>query len=212
MSDTKYDIVTIKNEQNQVIQKLSYCDGVLNGVSEFISPISGNITQTMNFSNGKLDGDVNTYDNDGNLTAKLKYKNGEICGECLFFSNSTLMTKSEYQNNLLDGITTIYNQDGSISSTIEYKKGKKHGKSSFYQDNKLFKIENYQNSKLHGESIIFSHDDPTKILQIINYDQGLLDGYSKKYYDNGNIKEIIKYSHGSKVSCRKFSVEGVEID
>lgn len=212
MSDTKYSIVTIKNGQDKVIQRLSYRNGILNGTSEFISPISGNITQTMNFLNGKLDGDINTYDNNGNLTAKLEYKNGEICGKCLFFNDSTLITKSEYKNSLLDGITTLYNQDGSISATIEYKEGKKHGKSSFYQNNKLFRIENYQNNKLHGESIIFSNEDPTKILQVINYDQGLLDGYSKKYYDNGNIKETIKYSHGNKVSCKKFSIEGVEID
>lgn len=212
MTDTKYDIVLVKNEKNQLIQRLRYLNGILEGESEFLSPTSGQITQIMNFSSGKLDGKTKVYDNDGHLISILNYKEGCLHGECSFFSDTILMMKSEYENNLRHGKTFIYNQNGSVSSIIEYQYGKKNGKTSLYQNNKLFKIENYKNNKLHGESIFFSIDDQSKILEISNYNEGLLDGYSKKYYDNGNIKEIVKFSHGNKISCKSFSVDGVETD
>lgn len=212
MTDTKYDIVIIKNEKNQVIQRLRYLNGILEGESEFLSPISGKTTQIMNFRNGKLDGETKVYDNDEHLISILNYKEGYLDGECLFFSDTIITIKSEYERNMQHGKTFVYDQNGSVSAIIEYQYGKKNGKTSLYQNNKLFKIENYKNNKLHGESIFFSNEDSSKVLEISNYNEGLLDGYSKKYYDNGNIKEIVKFSHGNKISCKNFSVDGVEIN
>lgn len=222
-NDEKKDvsIVDIKNEQGAIIQKLSYDkNGVLNGIAKTFSPETGMLIQEMQFKNGLLNGEMLLYNASGIITAKITYVDGKLNGTSKFFneSNGQLKISVEYENNLMHGNLKCYDDAGNLIETTEYSQGKKSGKTINYGENgEIIKIANFQNDVLEGDLIIFypqnNKNSDLKIMSSEAYSNGLKNGTSKKFYENGNMKEFAVYSKGVLLGkIKKFDSDGNEIN
>lgn len=137
-----------------------------------------NINSITTFSNGVKNGLYTSF-----------HKNGNIWIKCI------------YLNNKLDGLYTKYNENGYKEIECEYKQNVLHGSFTSYDYKlKLKYVCNYEYGKLHGNSIIYylipNLDDIYPILVIMNYKNGIIDGFYKEFTTKGICIKDAFYNDG----------------
>ena len=91
-------------------------------------PYTGMITGKSQGSikNGKWDGTVVTYNENGQLLIKENYKDGKLNGNWTTYdANGQLWHKQSYKNGELDGAWVTYFENGKLGGKGNYKNGKK---------------------------------------------------------------------------------------
>ena len=88
---------------------------------------NGTILATSNYKNGKIHGVEIFYHKNGRLSAINNYRDGELEGESIaYYDNGQLRRKGVWKNTKLEGYWEFYNKDGSIrENSGTYKNGKK---------------------------------------------------------------------------------------
>jgi antitoxin component YwqK of YwqJK toxin-antitoxin module len=82
------------------------------------------------FSNIPFTGQVSEKAFDG------KVKNGKLEGEVLSYAeNGQLKSKGNYKNDKLEGEMLSYHENGQLKSKLNFKNGKKEGEQLFYDEN-----------------------------------------------------------------------------
>ena len=93
-------------------------------------PYTGMITGKSQGSikNGKWDGTVVTYDENGQLLIKENYKNGKLNGNWVAYDeNGQLWIKQSFKNGKKDGAWVSYFENEKLGVKGNYKNGKKDG-------------------------------------------------------------------------------------
>lgn len=147
------------------------------------------------------------YYDDGKILETINYTDGKQNGErTTFFPSGKIMTKENIVNNVNDGLYITYNEDGSINQEGSYKDNKMDGVwKTYYQGQKnvlqyeavfkdggyhgLYK-EYYPNGKLYAEG--------SKIQ--LNEDLDVYDGKVQVYDSLGNLDKILTYDKGKQIS------------
>jgi antitoxin component YwqK of YwqJK toxin-antitoxin module len=147
------------------------------------------------------------YYDDGKILETINYTDGKQNGErTTFFPSGKIMTKENIVNNVNDGLYITYNEDGSINQEGSYKDNKMDGVwKTYYQGQKnvlqyeavfkdggyhgLYK-EYYPNGKLYAEG--------NKIQ--LNEDLDVYDGKVQVYDSLGNLDKILTYDKGKQIS------------
>lgn len=157
-----------------------------------------------------------TYYKNGEIKSKGNRTNFKLDGNWFFYNENGILDKEiNYKEDKKNGETKLYNDLGVISEVINYKNGMKNGLYKIYlpldsgKISYLFSEVNYNENKKNGDA--FEFDTSSCIITLLKYDNGFeiynekinrfdLDnkkhGTWKEFYDNGNIKLEIKYSHG----------------
>jgi len=155
----------------ELICKMHYKDDVLDG--EFSS------YQTTKFNNKKQSEEV--------IDSTMVYKNGKLDGPMIKLHPwGAINIKANYTNGLLNGPFEVYDQDGNLSLNENYINGVKDGPSVVYfpiTSNKSKVKDNYVTKDL-------------KVCQKSTYKDGLLDGPSQIFYENGKIMQEKIYERG----------------
>lgn len=134
---------------------------------------NGNVKEERNYSEGKLDGYVKRYNEEGKLLTAIKYKNGVVDLNANDFETGieirekydkqdNLIFQGSYRKEIPIGVHRFFNKNGEVT------------------ESKTYNI----NGKLIAEGIV-----------LLN---GLEDGYWTYYYENGNKKAIGGYNYGKK--------------
>ncbi len=131
-----------------------------------------------------------------------------------------LIAEGKLKNNLPVGLWKYFYNNGYIESEGVYKNGKEDGKWISYLDpegivrrlrydkaipedsipdldllkNRFSQIQNYKEGIREGEFVYFAYYSIDKPFRITNYKNGLIDGKSIMYYDNGMIYYEQNYS------------------
>ena len=128
-----------------------------------------------NISNGFIDGNLNTFYEDGNLASSVNYKEGKAFGKAVFYyDNEDQTRKAEMLFNSdekIDGTYTEFYENGEKKAVLEIENSKLNGDASFYYDSGNIKIEG-------------------------SYKNGQKVGTWKNYTEDGNIFDKAKWKNG----------------
>lgn len=107
-----------------IIEITNYHNGVKSGMS--IKPNFARVAEKSYYAEGILHGVKETYGSSAKATANSNYVNGKLEGKVVKYydDGTTLKEESHYKKGLLDGTSKYYNQDGSVKLEYIYKNGK----------------------------------------------------------------------------------------
>mgnify|MGYP001475570428 CR=1 FL=1 len=115
----------------------------------------GQVKSKGNIKNGKLNGKVTTWYEDGQIWSEELYIEGNL-GEKTrysYFEDSEIKSKLHFINSKLEGNSTYWYENSQIFSDGNYKDGKKNGKwTSWYENGMKMSERNYKDGKEDGKS------------------------------------------------------------
>ena len=171
------------------------------------------------YENGKLQGPLAMYFEEGTPSYKTSFKDGEINGDkeyyaipghkyavdetnekkkvgmfYYYYPNGQISYEAHYKNGEIDGAVKRYFEDGSLKEELTYKSGKKEGILKTYN---VFGVvteeENYSDGLLDGKNTEYFEDGTVKIERY--YTKGNIKS-RKEYFRNGQIQESSEYKDG----------------
>lgn len=198
---------------NTVEDKVSGCIQIIGDKDSYIS---GQII----LKNGLGQGPTKFYYKNGNPHKIFTYNNNVIDGLYTeFYENGVVKQQYFMSQGSKVGIERLFKEDGSIEQEIHYKNGLKNGPFTIYNESgSILKISNYKDDSLEGvyqqyneigllesesfykagEEVLYkTYDDLERILSITELKDGVKEGYSIDFYDDGKtIKTISLYKAG----------------
>ena len=154
------EITWFKEIGSQIIKQSTYSNGKLDGeMSQWHE--NGQLAATGYFKNGELDGEIKTYFENGYIHLVRYLKNGLKNGSEKLFNEKPYYLKfeSNYLDDLKHGIEKSYNENGNIMFESNYLRGKKEGISQmFWSNGSLASESTYKNGKKDGMQIGYCRD------------------------------------------------------
>ncbi len=155
-------------------------------------------------SNGKLDGEVDTYVN-GKITQKANLKNGLFDGWTAdYYPNGVIKDMSYFKNNKIEGVEFNYYNSGKIKSKESFVDGKYEGpKIAYYQNGQIEQRSFRKNDKVNGTEYAYYEDGNLK------YTRNWVDDkpYGDFYYYYDTIGKKVKFYHAYDVLGDKFYLD-----
>ncbi len=148
------------------------------------------LAATATLQNGRPEGPLKKYHEDGQLMCDAFYSEGKLDG----------IYTAYYDNPELPGPT------GTIRYTCPYKDGKRHGKACWYYDNGQLKEETeYADGKLHGLSREYGEDG--SLISSYVYRLDLKDGAYEEHGKSGGCEKGT-YRMGERIRRESFRPDG----
>lgn len=183
---------------NGVIKsKCSYIDDHLTGLKldynnlgQLISKSNYLYNSTEKSNESLLDGDYNSYSNEGVLTLSGKY-----------------------HLNKKTGVWREYTYKGVLTSEIEYQEGRRHGKGSYFYENGKLKSNNtfYELITVDGKTYRNVYDGAKteyyasgRTQQSEHYKMGIKDGVFERYYETGMISSRNEFLDGLQTGVENY--------
>jgi antitoxin component YwqK of YwqJK toxin-antitoxin module len=160
-----------------------------------------------NFVNGKPEGIWTAYDESGQISATIPFHNGTIDGTVTTFASQYpnkwslelyetypkkktryVSSTQEFKNGMLNGASATFYWDGQIATYTEYKDGYEHGK-AFERNNLAHSTWNNSEGELDGyvRTYLTLQGKDSMLLYSLNFQDGLLQGESKSYHTTGKL-------------------------
>ncbi len=188
---------------------------------------NGRLKDKTTFENGLLDGEWKSFSPEGVLLISGTYKKGNKVSEWLsYYNNGRLKEKQHFkvftQKNVAEGIAIMglketvsdlhgsfesYSQvDYQIKEVGKYYHGLKHGTWINYYPGGVVPtiVAQYRYGKLHG--VFKQYDRYGRLVYVINYNNGLKDGWFLAYNENGQLVSKKLFKNGMQI--RVQSKEG----
>jgi len=168
--------------------------------------------------NTLLDSIWNFYDQSGNLVQTISYQLGKRNGYVIKYNFSnpdkpglpTIVQKELYVNDLKEGKSFYYYPTGQLQEEIYFRNGMKEGLSREYDrdgviitlleysDNVLISREKINRKDVYGrrQGIFKYFTDDNMLLQEESYLDDVLNGVQKKYDEQGNLLQAVRYEMG----------------
>lgn len=206
----------VKKEEVTINQRLIYENEYHeNGNRKY--KITTEIFNEYDFKN-----DSNNISNEIKMKCIFKYDEKNIfLGIDYVLNNDKIILHKA--TNTLNGSYKIFNtfiKDKRIFTKVQFKNNKLHGKYICYSYNKPIIVNKYKNNKLHGLCKSYSYVNNKKYIKsMIMYKDGLKNGVSKSYYDDGKVHiksyytndllygKYIEYNEEGKIVKEEFYYE-----
>jgi len=146
------------------------------------------------------------YD-DGKILETINYKDGKQNGErTSYFPSGKIMLKENIVNNVNEGIYIAYNEDGSINQEGTYKDNKMDGVWKTYfkgqknvlQYEAIFKNGNYNGlyKEYYPNGKLFAEGNKIQLTEELD----VFDGKVQVYDSLGNLEKILIYEKGKQIN------------
>jgi antitoxin component YwqK of YwqJK toxin-antitoxin module/tetratricopeptide (TPR) repeat protein len=167
-------------------KKGSYKSGKSVGVWEEFFESGSPDTYTEFDQEGKEEGKLKQFNQEGKLVFELLYKKGELDGYSTYNAEGEVLNSAQIKAGKL--WLDVERLDGSKWISGNYVRNQKAGEWKYYDDYGLLStIENYLDGSMEGA---YRSYHPNGQLQVeTTYSNGSMDGYYKKYYANGQLEE-----------------------
>lgn len=132
-----------------------------------------------------------------------------------YYSNSRLRYQGQFKNGKEIGTFKFYSALDSEHPTVIkiFKKDSNLSKVNYYDIKGVLKSTGEMNGKVRIGKWIYYHIDGKSILAEENYENGVLNGSSKTFYNTGKITEEMFYENGKlQGNLKRYSDEGVLLD
>lgn len=171
------DIISSQTEYKKGTRS-DISEGIKHGL-EKVYHNNGKIAFTVNNIDGKRDGELRWYDQQGNFLEVMPYKMGKRHGiNKLYFSNGKLKSQVNYINDHKEGVEKEYFNTGKIASEVTFKNGRKEGVEKEYNED----------GTLHSD---------------VNYIHGYKEDEKRWYDKNGKVIRIETYKMDRPVNVMK---------
>jgi antitoxin component YwqK of YwqJK toxin-antitoxin module len=213
------------DEQGNLIAKISYQKGVLEGPSLYFYP-SGSLERQLLFSKNLIEKEAIEFFPSGQIKSRSNYSKGLKNGETLIFQEEGKLIAKEFYKDGLLFTGTYYNLEGEILSEIEngggfqtifdngnmtlieFKMGKPEGMvKQFNPFNELRKSFFLKSGKKFGEEIEFyslseiegTIDKNSLIPKYsVQWNDNMIHGTVKTWYPNGQLQSQREYARNKK--------------
>jgi len=119
-----------------------------------------------NISDNQLNGIWRTYYTSGNLKSSVNYKNGKVDGEAYFFyddNKETKMVEVIYEEDIINGLYLEFYENGAQKVSLNYEEGVLNGDAEFYYKTGRTKIKGkYKKGRKKGKWYFF--DEKGKLI------------------------------------------------
>ena len=195
----------------------------------------GSISTTLNYTNGKPEGEMKNFNSSGQLTANIPFvngvksgvgkgyhDNGQLSVEAVFendklngnytsyFSTGQKQMDGNNKNDMENGLFINYFKNGAISDSISWTNGKQNGVyCAMYPNNQLLVKGRITNDLSEGEYVYYYPDGQPSSQG--NYVKNNQVGKEIDYYPNGTISAICFYNDKGNLSdtAKYFDANGL---
>ncbi|CAL2083337.1 toxin-antitoxin system YwqK family antitoxin [Tenacibaculum sp. 190524A05c] len=130
-----------------------------------------------------------------------------------YYNNGDLRYEGEFKNGKEIGTFTFYNRGSSYPAIVKVFSSKTDTASVKFYNKSRIKTSGKMIGKKRVGKWIYYFSDGKRVFSEENYDNGVLHGVVKNYYDNGNVTEETHYKEGKKHGTSKIYTEnGVLIE
>ncbi|MBD3421326.1 MAG: trypsin-like serine protease [Chitinivibrionales bacterium] len=149
--------------------------------------LNDSIMSTRPFKEGKLEGTLREYDENGILLFEGIFSKGQKNGSFKYYDSlQILVAEYSYVRDTLHGDAKFYTRKDTLDSLIRYAGGNRNGKSMYYfSDGSVSKSITYQAGKLHDTTLTYHSNGNLKTFEL--YKDGERHGDYKEYFENGKI-------------------------
>jgi antitoxin component YwqK of YwqJK toxin-antitoxin module len=146
------------------------------------------IRSIKHFLNGKMNGQYQTYFENGKIESQSCYEKGNPLDTVkLFYANGKKHIFRPYNQGKIHGDMYTYDSTGMMVGSEHYISGKVYGLCKYW----------YPNGQLR---------------KIASFDSlGQMDANNSQYFSNGKIKLYAQYSHGKRISINEYNENGIKI-
>jgi uncharacterized protein (TIGR02145 family) len=166
---------------------------------KFVTSYGNNVIKEAGaLKNGKRDGEIKTYREDGSVDEIQTFVDGVLNGKWeKYYKNGQIEYAGNYKNKEKDEKWERYNENGKLALVEHYKDGKQDGKWEFYSQNgQLMRVEHYKDGNKDGKWEFYSQNG--QLTQVEHYKDGNKDGKWENYYENGQLMQVEHYKDGNK--------------
>ena len=163
------------------------------------------------YAEGIKVGDWKYYNQAGSLVEKGSYVEGKRNGQWYFYhDNELLKSIGWFRNGNKNGAWGIFYNDGSTMQGEVWKEGKLISVTEFYAlDGDILPRGTLRDG--NGNRFIYNKD--RKLIEISNYEDGVLHGLYEKFYSNGKTEIKGNYDKGQKVGAwEQYDRKGVLLE
>ena len=148
--------------------------------------------------NGKYDGKVNYWYEDGQIKTERIYKDGKLVSQTdyLYYENGQEFAELNYKDGKKDGKWTFWYKNGRKDEESYYKDGDLVNETIFKYNYLTGQItgQSYKDGKKDGKWTKWYKDGEKKYEK--NYKDGKKDGKWTEWDENGQIKSVVNYKDG----------------
>ena len=113
----------LDQESNALVSTEEYSNGVLNGESITYYPNTEQPTEVIVFKNGKMNGSLRKFFQDGTLMTESYYNDGLPDGKFIqYYMDGKLQIVGNYKNGIQTGEWKYFDKDGDFIDEEEFKK------------------------------------------------------------------------------------------
>ncbi len=193
---------TYNPTHNKVIAQGRYVKNVRQGTWRYWVNDGSKLKRVAIFVNGRLNGKLTQYNENGRLWKIWSYKNGIMEGPYKEFfdtKNRIISSSGLYINGKREGTWTSYYKSSKVWKRGPYKNGELHGNyNQYYKSGRLWKTTNYSANKLQGSYTLFSDRNPSVKLLSGQYQNNFRTGKWIYWYPDGKtINKAIYYKKGA---------------
>lgn len=131
------------------------------------------VAYTVNYREGKEEGEKIWYDKEGHIIGVMPYKHGLRHGQhTLYYSNGKKRLEVRFVNDLEEGPYREYYENGTLALEVRYKKGRKEGiQKEYYPDGRVRSTITYVNGYREGESKEYDENGTVICVQTFKRDR-----------------------------------------
>lgn len=197
-----------------ILMDVNFVDGKREGMEKRFYK-NGALLSEIEYKDGMLDGIYKTYYSNGEIESIGKTIENENVGDWkVYHPNKNIKTELSYEKGKINGVYKDYDTDGKLVLTYDYKKGEIYTYSFFNKEGIAFhsgdkKRNNlpyksfHPNGNLRSEGLYdikggkqgeWKFYTKNEVLNSVDeYKDGLIDGYSTFYFENGKKEVVRKY-------------------
>lgn len=198
----KFYVLEDKSFKKYPCKVLNYKDGLPQGEFKYLFP-SGKTGIKGTMLDGKYEGTVTSYYNNGKLYGTRYYTNNLKTGKhTYFYQNGQLKLEHSFRNDTLNGQYKAFYQNGNIEEEFTYLMGKEDGVYKYYHSNGQLWVERfYENGLLMNINGSYDKDGKSKDVGSLKDGNGTV----KFYTSDGKLYAIYTYKKGILVD--KFTLD-----
>lgn len=189
---------------------------------------TGKLREEASYLNGvRADGVAETFDENGKLQTRMTYLDGKLEDELLtYFPDGALASRTAVKQGKFHGPSTFYFRDGKVQSTVSYVMDAPDGEErEYYLNGKVAKKRSYSNNGVlrseqqYGEQGVLlvqrqwdqrqreqgafrSWYESGKPQQLIEYVDGVREGWSRTWGEDGTLEKECRFVAGEGQGCR----------
>lgn len=161
------------------------------------------LVHTIEYDRGLRHGAERVYDANGNLRLLVPWQRGIIHGQRLVYhGDGQLMMSTPYSAGVADGNATRYDEKGRVVRTVGYRHGLRSGERVDWHVRRPERIAPYQQGLLDG--VVRDYWDNGKLKMERPFREDILHGIEKHYNREGKLVDSRYWWNGERVSRRRY--------